>query len=143
MRKFKFLIFTLLSLAFVSLASCGDDEPKSFDSSKLEGTWRKVIDDRIMDGDIVQYKFFPENSYSGRIEKYVSKWPDEGWEEIDLNYRVGETGHMNIFTGRTHDGQSRIYLEVDIHKLTGKEMVWYKTDKDEEIARFKKVPTNS
>jgi hypothetical protein len=50
---------------------------------------------------------------------------------------------MNIFTGRTHDGQSRIYLEVDIHKLTNTEMVWYKTDKDEEIARFKKVPTNS
>jgi len=143
MKKLKYLIFTLLSLAFVSLASCGDDEPKSFDSSKLEGTWRKVIDDRIMDGDIVQYKFFPENSYLGRIEKYVSKWPDEGWEEIDLNYRVGETGHMNIFTGRTHDGQSRIYLEVDIHKLTNTEMVWYKTDKDEEIARFKKVPTNS
>ena len=143
MRKFKFLIFTLLSLAFVSLASCGDDEPKSFDSSKLEGTWRKVIDDRIMDGEVVLYKFFPENSYSGRIEKYVSNWPDEGWEVTDLNYRVGETGHMNIFTGKTHDGQSRIYLEVDIHKLTGKEMVWYKTDKDEEIARFKKEPTNS
>lgn len=64
MKKLKYLIFTLLSLAFVSLASCGDDEPKSFDSSKLEGTWRKVIDDRIMDGGIVQYKFFPENSYS-------------------------------------------------------------------------------
>ena len=36
MKKLKYLIFTLLSLAFVSLASCGDDEPKSFDSSKLE-----------------------------------------------------------------------------------------------------------
>ena len=143
MRKFKFLIFTLLSLAFVSLASCGDDEPKSFDSSKLEGTWRKIIDDRIMDGEVVLYKFFPETSYSGRIEKYVSNWPDEGWEVTDLNYRVGETGHMNIFTGKTHDGQSRIYLEVDIHKLTNTEMVWYKTDKDEEITRFKKESTNS
>ncbi len=142
MRNFKCLFFTLLSLALVSLASCGDDEPKSFDSSKLEGTWRKVIDDRIMDGEIVKYTFYPETSYSGHIVKYVSNWPDEGWTETDLNYRVGETGHMNIFTGKTHDGQSQIYLEVDIHKLTGMDMIWYKTDKNEEIARFKKETTN-
>ena len=68
----------------------------------------------------------------------VSAWPDEGWKTQDLNYRVGETGHINIFTGRTYNGESKSYLEVDIHKLTGSEMIWYHTDSNEEIARFKR-----
>ena len=25
---------------------------------------------------------------------------------------------MNIFTGKEHDGKTRIYIECDIHKLT-------------------------
>ena len=128
-------ISILLIAVLLGFTSCGDDEP--FDSSKLEGVWKKVIDDRIMDGGMELYQFFPEASYSGRIEKSVSNWPDEGWTVTDLNYRVGETGHMNIFTGKTHDGKSQIYLEVDI-KINKSEMIWYKTDSDEEIARFKK-----
>ena len=128
-------ISILLIAVLLGFTSCGDDEP--FDSSKLEGVWKKVIDDRIMDGGMELYQFFPETSYSGRIEKSVSNWPDEGWTVTDLNYRVGETGHMNIFTGKTHDGKSQIYLEVDI-KINKSEMIWYKTDSDEEIARFKK-----
>lgn len=44
---------------------------------------------------------------------------------------------MNIFTGKTHDGESKIYLEVDI-QINKSEMIWYKTDSDEEVARFKK-----
>ena len=91
-----------------------------------------------MDGETVIYTFYPENWYSGRIEQMVSAWPDEGWKTTDLNYRVGETGHMNIFTGKTYNGESKIYLEVDIHKLTGSEMIWYQTDSSEEIARFTK-----
>ncbi len=35
MRKIKFLGFILI----LFLASCGDDDVKSFDSSKLEGIW--------------------------------------------------------------------------------------------------------
>ncbi len=45
---------------------------------------------------------------------------------------------MNIFTGKEHDGQTKIYIECDIHKLTKTEMVWYETDSKEEMARFKK-----
>ena len=82
---------------------------------------------------------YPENWYSGRIEEQVSAWPEEGWKTQDLNYRVGETGHMNIFTGKTYNGESKTYLEVDIRKLTGSEMVWYHTDSNEEIARFTKA----
>ena len=138
MRKFKFLGFILLAVMMFSVTSCGDDEP-GFDAAKLEGIWNQVFDKKLMDASVVKYVFYPESSYSGRIEQYVSNWPDaDGWTITDLNYRVGETGHMNIFTGKVHDGASKIYLEVDIHKLTKSEMVWYKTDSNEEIARFNK-----
>jgi hypothetical protein len=45
---------------------------------------------------------------------------------------------MNIFTGRTYNGESKIYLEVDVRKLTDSEMVWYQTDSSDEVARFTK-----
>ena len=90
-----------------------------------------------MDVDVVYYTFYPENWYSGRIEEYVSNWPDEGWKITDLNYRVGETGHMIIYTGKVHDGQSKLYGEYDV-QINKSEMIWYKTDTKEELARFKK-----
>ena len=101
----------VMCAAMLSLASCSSDDDYKFDASKLEGKWRKAI---------------------------RSAWPDEGWKTTDLNYRVGETGHMNIFTGKTYNGDSKIYLEVDVRKLTDSEMVWYHTDSNEEIARFTK-----
>ena len=116
--KIRRLAFAMLA-AMLSLASC----------SRRSG---------IMDGETVIYTFYSENWYSGRIEQQVSAWPDEGWKTTDLNYRVGETGHMNIFTERTYNGKSKIYLEVDVRKLTDSEMVWYHTDSNEEIARFTK-----
>ena len=137
-EKLKFLVVNLLLLTLLSLTSCGDDDVKSFDSSKLEGIWTQVFDSRIQDVSVVKYVFYPETSYSGRIELYESNWPDEGWTVTDLHYRVGETAHMNIFTGKEHDGQTKIFIECDIHKLTKSEMVWYKTDSKEEMARFKK-----
>ena len=124
--------------AMLSIASCSSDDDYKFDASKLEGKWRKAIRSGIMDGETVIYTFYSENWYSGRIEQQVSAWPDEGWKTTDLNYRVGETGHMNIFTGKTYNGESKIYLEVDVRKLTDSEMVWYHTDSNEEIARFTK-----
>ena len=128
----------VMCVALLSLASCSSDDDYKFDASKLEGKWRKALRSGLMDRETVIYTFYPENWYSGRIEQQVSLWPDEGWTTTDLNYRVGETGHMNIFRGRTYNGESKIYLEVDIHKLTGSEMVWYKTDSSEEIASFTK-----
>ena len=38
MRMFKFLSFIFLSITLLAITSCGDDDVKSFDSSKLEGT---------------------------------------------------------------------------------------------------------
>ena len=128
----------VMCLALLSIASCSSDDDHKIDASKLVGKWRKAIRSGFLDGETVIYTFYPENWYSGRIEEQVSAWPDEGWKMQDLNYRVGETGHMNIFTGRTYNGESKNYLEVDIPKLTGSEMVWYRTDSNEEIARFTK-----
>ncbi len=67
MRKLKFLGFILLLFTLFSMASCGDDDVKSFDSNKLEGIWKQVFDSRIQDADVVKYVFYPETSYSGRI----------------------------------------------------------------------------
>ena len=137
MSKFNYLIYILLSFSLLALASCGGDDLKSFDSSKLEGTWSKVRNIQVMDVDVVYYTFYPETSYSGHIEEYVSNWPDEGWKITDLNYRVGETGHMIIYTGKVHDGHSKLYGEYDV-QIKKSEMIWYKTDTKEELARFKK-----
>ena len=138
MKTMKIWRIAFVMLAAFSLASCSSDDDDNFDASRLEGKWRKAIRSGVMDGETVIYTFYPENWYSGRIEEQVSSWPNEGWKTQDLNYRVGETGHMNIFTGRTYNGESKIYLEVDIHRLTGSEMVWYQTDSSEEVARFTK-----
>ena len=138
MKTKKIWRIAFMMLAAFSLASCSSDDDYKFDASKLEGKWRKAIRSGIMDGETVIYTFCSENWYSGRIEQQVSAWPDEGWKTTDLNYRVGETGHMNIFTGKTYNGESKIYLEVDVRKLTDSEMVWYHTDSNEEIARFTK-----
>ena len=138
MKTMKLWRIAFMMLAAFSLASCSSYDDYKFDASKLEGKWRKAIRSGIMDGETVIYTFYSENWYSGRIEQQVSAWPDEGWKTTDLNYRVGETGHMNIFTGKTYNGESKIYLEVDVRKLTDSEMVWYHTDSNEEIARFTK-----
>ena len=137
-KTMKIWRIAFMMLAAFSLASCSSDDDDNFDASRLEGKWRKAIRSGVMDGETVIYTFYPENWYSGRIEEQVSSWPNEGWKTQDLNYRVGETGHMNIFTGRTYNGESKIYLEVDVRKLTDSEMVWYHTDSNEEIARFKR-----
>ena len=66
MRKFKYLSFIFLSITLFAATSCGDDDVKSFDSSKLEGIWTQVFDSRIQDVSVVKYVFYPETSYSGR-----------------------------------------------------------------------------
>ena len=63
MRKLKFLGFVLILFTLFSLASCGDDDVKSIDSSKLEGIWTQVFDSRIQDASVVKYVFYPETSY--------------------------------------------------------------------------------
>ena len=127
-----------IMFAAFSLASCSSDDD-DYNINNLAGTWEQVYDEGIQDAGIVRYTFYPESFMSGRIELYVNCWPEFKQETTDLNYRVGETGHMNIFTGGTYNGESKIYIEVDIHKLTGSEMVWYKTDSNEELARLTKI----
>ena len=131
------LIGALTMLAAFSLVSCSSED-EDYDVNNLAGTWERVYKECIQDAGTEQYTFFPESSYAGRIELYVTGWPNIK-ETKDLNYVVGHTGHMNIFTGKKHDGQSKVYGEYDIHKLSGSEMIWYRTDSNEELARFKKI----
>ena len=125
-------------LGAFSLASCGSDDD-DYNIVNLAGTWERVYSEDVQDAGTERYTFFPESRTAGRIELYVSGWPDAEPETIDLNYVVGYTGHMNIFTGKEHDGKSRVYGEYDIHKLSRSEMTWYRTDSKEELARFRKV----
>ena len=138
MKTMKIWRLAFAMLAAFSLASCSSDD-EDYDVNNLAGTWERVYGEGVMDAGTEQYTFFPESSTSGRIELYVNSWPDFKQETTDLNYVVGHTGHMNIFTGKVHDGKSKVYGEYDIHKLTSSEMIWYRTDSSEELARFKKM----
>ena len=106
MRTMKLWRLAFAMLAAFSLASCSSDDD-DFNASRLEGTWERVWASGVQDAGTEQYTFFPESSYAGRIELYVSGMTGE--ETIDLNYVVGETGHMNIFTGKKHDGKSKVH----------------------------------
>ena len=128
---------TLEMIAVLFFASCTSDDDNFFQIDQLAGTWEQVWDG-LMDRGTTRYTFFPESSSTGRIELYVTGWPDID-ETTYLNYVIGNTGRLNIFTGRKYDGESKMYGEYDIHKLTASEMMWYKTDSNEEVARFKKV----
>jgi len=138
MKTMKIWRIIFAMLAAFSLASCGSDD-EDYDVNNLAGTWERVYNQGVQDAGIEQYTFFPESSTVGRIELYVNSWPDFKQETIDLNYIVGHTGHMNIFTGKRHDGQSKVCGEYDINKLSRSEMKWYRTDSNEELARFRKV----
>lgn len=123
-------------VTLLSLVSCSSSDD-GFYVSRLEGTWARVWQSDIQDAGTEQYTFYPESTYAGWAELYVSGLSGE--ETKELNYVVGETGHMNIYTGKKHDGKSKSFGEYDIHKLTSSEMIWYRTDSNEELARFKKV----
>ena len=125
-----------IMLTALCLAACGDDD--EFNTSNLAGTWERIWDKNITDAGTERYTFFPETPTTGRIELYTNDWAT-GESTTDLNYVVGYTGHMNIFSGKEHDGSSKIVGEYDIHTLTSTKMVWYRTDSDEELARFRKV----
>uniref|UniRef100_A0AB33IQH8 Lipocalin-like domain-containing protein n=1 Tax=Prevotella sp. GTC17253 TaxID=3236793 RepID=A0AB33IQH8_9BACT len=138
MKQFKFWRNLLVVFAaLLSFASCSSDDG-DFDTGNLGGIWRQVVDAGVMDAGTTEYTFFPESPTAGRIELRVKGWPDIK-ENKALNYVVGHTGHIVIFTGKTHDGASKVHGEYDIHELSSSQMVWYRTDSNEEVARFKKV----
>ena len=138
MKTMKIWRVAFAMLAAFSLSSCSSDD-EDYDVNNLAGTWERVYNQAVQDAGIEQYTFFPESSTVGRIELYVNSWPDFKQETIGLNYIVGHTGHMNIFTGKRHDGQSKVCGEYDINKLSRSEMILYRTDSNEELARFRKV----
>ena len=138
MKTLRIWRFTFAMLAVLLLVSCNSGD-EDYNVNNLTGTWERVYDKGVQEAGTEQYTFFPESSTAGRIELYVKSWPDFKQETTDINYVVGYTGHMIIFTGREHNGKSKLYGEYDIHKLSSTEMIWYRTDSNEELARFKKI----
>ena len=74
MKTMKIWRLAFMMLAVLSISSCSDDD--DYDVNNLAGTWQRVYDEGVMDVGIVQYTFFPESSVAGRIELYVTSWPD-------------------------------------------------------------------
>ena len=138
MKTLKIWEITFAILVAFALASCSSDE-EDYHVDHLTGTWERVYNESTLDAGTERYTFSPESSSTGHIALYVNSWPDFKQETIDLNYVVGNTQHIIIFTGKEHDGKSKLYGEYDIHKLRSSEMIWYRTDSNEEVARFKKI----
>lgn len=138
MKTVKIWRLAFVMLIAFSLVSCSSDD-EDYNVNNLTGTWERVYDKGVQDAGTEQYTFFPESPTAGRIELYVNSWPDFKQETTDFNYVVGHTGHLNIFTGKKYDDKSKVYGEYDIHKLSSTEMIWYRTDSNEELARFKKT----
>ena len=126
-----------MMLAAFSLASCSSDDNDMFEPSNLSGTWERVWDEGVMDAGNELYTFIPESSTNGKIEISFYVWPS-GDATLYRNYVVNNSGHLIIsLVEPQSDTQGRV--EYDIRILNNNEMIWLKTNSNEEIIRFKKV----
>ena len=138
MKTMKFLRNILvMTVAMLSLASCSSDDNDMFEPSNLSGTWERVWDEGVMDAGNELYTFIPESSTNGKIEISFYVWPS-GDATLYRNYVVNNSGHLIIsLVEPQSDTQGRV--EYDIRILNNNEMIWLKTNSNEEIIRFKKV----
>ena len=133
----KFWRIAFMMLAAFSLASCSSDDNDMFEPSNLSGTWERVWDEGVMDAGNELYTFIPESSTNGKIEISFYVWPS-GDATLYRNYVVNNSGHLIIsLVEPQSDTQGRV--EYDIRILNNNEMIWLKTNSNEEIVRFKKV----
>ena len=133
----KFWRIAFMMLAAFSLASCSSDDNDMFEPSNLSGTWERVWDEGVMDAGNELYTFIPESSTNGKIEISFYVWPS-GDATLYRNYVVNNSGHLIIsLVEPQSDTQGRV--EYNIRILNNNEMIWLKTNSNEEIVRFKKV----
>ena len=127
----------VMTAAMLSLASCSSDDNDMFEPNNLSGTWECVWDEGVMDAGNELYTFIPESSSNGKIEISFYVWPS-GDATLYRNYVVDNSGHLIIsLIDPQSDTQGRV--EYDIRKLSSNEMVWLKTNSNEEIVRFKRI----
>ena len=135
--KFWRIAFVMLA-ALLSLASCSsDDDSNVYEAAELGGTWQKVYDEGIADAGMVQYTFHPQSANNGTVDIYTSDWA-AGDTTVYRIYTVTDAGHLQI-SPEPNDTSVALTVDCDIRRLTSTQMIWFKTDNNEELARFKRI----
>ena len=128
----------VMTAAMLSIASCSsDDDTDVYEAAELSGMWQKVYDEGIADAGIVQYTFHPQSANNGTVEIFTSDWAS-GDTTVYRIYTVTDAGHLHI-SPKPDDTSVALTVDCDIRRLTSTQMIWYNTDSNEELARFKKI----
>ena len=128
----------VMTAAMLSLASCSsDDDNDVYEAAELGGTWQKVYDEGVADAGMVQYTFHPQSANNGTVDIFTSDWA-AGDTTVYRIYTVTDAGHLQI-SPKPDDTSVALTVDCDIRRLTSTQMIWYNTDSNEELARFKKI----
>ena len=131
------IAFMMLA-AMLSLASCSsDDDNDVYEAVELGGTWQKVYDEGVADAGMVQYTFHPQSANNGTVDIFTSDWAT-GDTTVYRIYTVSDAGRLHI-SPKPDDTSVALTVDCDIRRLTSTQMIWYNTDSNEELARFKKI----
>ena len=128
----------VMTAAMLSLTSCSsDDDSNVYEAAELSGTWQKVYDEGVADAGTVQYTFHPQSANNGTVDIFTSDWA-AGDTTVYRIYTVTDAGHLQI-SHKPDDTSVALTVDCDIHRLTSTQMIWYNTDSNEELSRFKKI----
>ena len=128
----------VMTAAMLSLASCSsDDDNDVYEAAELGGTWQKVYDEGVADAGMVQYTFHPQSANNGTVDIFTSDWA-AGDTTVYRIYTVTNAGHL-LISPKPDDTSVALTVDCDIRRLTSTQMIWYNTDSNEELARFKKI----
>ena len=128
----------VMTAAMLSIASCSsDDDTDVYEAAELGGTWQKVYDEGVADAGMVQYTFHPQSANNGTVDLFTSDWA-AGDTTVYRIYTVTDAGHLQI-SPKPDDTSVALTVDCDIRRLTSTQMIWYNTDSNEELARFKKI----
>ena len=138
MKTIKLWRIAFVMLAAFSLASCSSDDASNvYEAAELGGTWQKVYDEGVADAGMVQYTFHPQSANNGTVDIFTSDWA-AGDTIVYRIYTVTDVGHLHISL-KPDDTSVALTVDCDIRRLTSTQMIWYNTDSNEELARFKKI----
>ena len=138
MKTMKLWRIAFMMLAAFSLASCSsDDDSNVYEAAELGGTWQKVYDEGVADAGTEQYTFRPQSANNGTVDIFTSDWA-AGDTTVYRIYTVTDAGHLHI-SPKPDDTSVALTVDCDIRRLTSTQMIWYNTDSNEELARFKKI----
>ena len=128
----------VMTAAMLSLASCSSaDDNDVYEAAELGGTRQKVYDEGVADAGMVQYTFHPQSANNGTVDIFTSDWAS-GDTTVYRIYTVTDAGHLHI-SPKPDDTSVALTVDCDIRRLTSTQMIWYNTDSNEELARFKKI----